>query len=813
MNDSADIRDAPVTTAVRLLIRGRVQGVGMRPAIARLAGRLSVNGFARNTPAGLEVHVEGSVAQLQQFCQQLPRSVPELADVHSIDKSVADVMEVTRFELPASEAEKQSEPAAGDPDHATMVLALVPPDLAVCQHCIDDLRTPENARHHYPFTSCTNCGPRYSIITAMPYERYQTSMQAFVMCSACRREYECPSDRRFHAQTIACPRCGPRIWLADRDGRQIAERTEAIDVAARLLARGKTLGLRGLGGYQLLTNARDQSAVARLRQRKGRRGKPLAVMVRDQKMAQSVAQCSPAELAALASPAGPVLIVKLLDDASLAPAVTQGLPSIGILLPTTPLHWLLLRRANCPLVCTSGNWEGEPLAYAHTDAASRLTHVADAWLEHDRPIERPIDDSVVRFMAGRPVTIRLARGVAPFPLDLQTNEPMVALGGHQKAALAISNGAQAVLGPHIGDLDSLPNRERFVEQLDALAALYNVQTLAQDGRLTARLVTDLHPDYYSNTLANAWAENRAKHIVGVQHHHAHIAAVMLEQGWLGRTVIGVALDGTGYGMDGTVWGGEFLVTDGDNVRRVGHLRPFPLAGGDIAAREPWRVATALVAAAVGPDAAAALTFRSGDALSLAPVLARPKLAPQCTSAGRLFDGIAALILGWEQSRYEGEAAVRLEAECERHLSAASCPSCDDVGRHTHRNRRTTSSIRGSGSAYRISIEDRQPAQLDWRPLVQNVLRDRAQGTATSCMAMRFHLALAQAIVQFCDRYPNLPVAIGGGVFQNRVLVELLAGHWTSVGREVAFPGQIPPNDGGLAAGQLAVATCRGNNRG
>ena len=457
--------------------------------------------------------------------------------------------------------------------------AQVPPDLVVCRRCMAELQSADDRRHEYAFTSCTDCGPRYSIIEQMPYERAQTSMGSFRLCDRCRAEYKAPSDRRFHAQTNACPDCGPQIWLRDSRGCLCARKEQAIRAAATAIRDGRIVAVRGLGGYQLVVDATLQEAVERLRQRKQRRGKPLAVMVPSLAEAMQLAQLDDAERQLLSEPAGPIVVVAARSGSELAPAVTSGLHTVGLMLPTTPLHWLLLDAVERPIVCTSANVEGDPLAYDKDSADGELGGVADCWLEHDRPIQRPIDDSVVRLMAGRSTAIRLARGYAPLPLDVRTEQPLIALGGHQKTSVALSNGAQAVLGPHIGDLDTVAARERFVGQIKQLSELYGI-----DG---PRLVCDQHPDYFTTQ----WAAEHAHDVVQVQHHHAHIVAGMLEHGWLDRQVLGVAFDGTGYGTDGNHLGRRVLADHGNRLSSgsdtCGPL-PCPAASALCASRGAWQ---------------------------------------------------------------------------------------------------------------------------------------------------------------------------------------------------------------------------------
>jgi hydrogenase maturation protein HypF len=742
--------------ALRLTLTGRVQGIGVRPAVARFAAELALDGSIRNTRRGVEVHVEGGADRVAQFENELAGRLPSAARVERVEREAAPPTACESFEILAS---------GGD----APVAARVPIDAVACAACLDEVASGDDRRHAYAFTSCTDCGPRYSILETLPYEREQTSMAPFAMCPQCRTEYASPADRRFHAQTNACPACGPRVTCRDARGRALATESEAIEAAAQAIREGRIVALRGLGGYQLIVDATSPEAVRRLRQRKQRHGKPLAVMVASLDRAEQLAVLDSQERQLLQGEAGPVVVARARAGSSLAAAVAPDMNTIGVMLPTTPLHAVLLRACRTPLVVTSGNREGEPLAYDARQAQESLSGIADLYLDHDRAIRRSVDDSVVRVMAGRAVTLRLARGLAPLPLQLSATEAICALGGHQKVALALSNGEQALLGPHLGDMDSLPARERFEKHYDDLHALYGVAP--------RELVTDAHPDYFTR----GWAEQQRLPRRSVQHHHAHVVAGMLEHGWLERTVLGVAFDGTGYGDDGTIWGGEMLLTTATGFRRAGRLRPFPLPGGEKAVREPWRVAVALVHEACGAESAAALTFGSGDAPALLPVLRSRRFSPLTSSAGRLFDGVAALALGIERCQYEGQAAVLLEAVCDE----------------------------TEPGSYRIDVREDGLIELDWRPLVQAVLRDRNAGLSPGAIAMRFHRGLALAIVALATRYAHLPVVLGGGVFQNRILVELLDRQFASMRQPLGLPGVVPPGDGGLAAGQLAVALACG----
>lgn len=741
--------------AVQITCNGRVQGVGLRPAVARWAHEMGLAGSICNTPSGVKLHVEGPAPLIRRFEEGLEAHLPVDAVLETRERQSIEFEGMSSFQIQES-------------DEVGPLRTAVPTDLAVCQACLEEIFDPADHRYHYPFNSCTNCGPRYSLIHAMPYERPQTGMAEYAMCDACAAEYESATDRRFHAQTIACPDCGPRVWGTDSQGNTVASGQTAIESAAQALARGQIVGLRGLGGYQLLVDARSDAAVQALRRVKHRPSKPLAVMVRSLVEAQRLAIVDDIEAGELSSAVAPIVLLRARQESGLSRELNSGLQTIGVMLPTTPLHALLLDQCRFPLVVTSANREGTPIPCQSKAIDAEIREGAEVWLEHDRPIQRPIDDSVVRVMAGRSVTVRLARGLAPLSLPVKCDEALIATGGQQKSAFALSNGQQAILGPHIGELDSVTACERYLGQLEALEQLYDVSP--------ASVVCDQHPDYFTTQ----WAEHENIPLEQVQHHHAHIAAGMLEHGWQERRVLGVALDGTGWGEDQTIWGGEFLLATTREYKRVGRLLPFALPGGEQAIREPWRIAVTLLTEAVGDQAVYQLETEHGQVAALLKIAESRRLSPLTSSAGRLFDGVASLILGCRHNGFEGQTAMLLEAAC-------------DVA---------------EPDAYDFPIQEGELRKLDWRPAVRQIWEDGLQGVEPGRMAMRFHRGLARGIARFCASYAEFPVVLGGGVFQNRYLVELVAAEIRQSDQELGLPGRIPPNDGGLAAGQLAIALAR-----
>lgn len=739
--------------AARVLLAGNVQGVGYRPALARLAEACRVRGWVRNSAAGVEVHVEGARESLDRFVESCEAVCPEKGSVTGKQvKSVATVR-AEAFEIVSASADD-------------LAATPVPRDIVVCDACMEEVADSSDRRHGYQLTSCSSCGPRYSMVERMPYERESTAMARFPPCPNCLAEYQSPNDRRFHAQSIACPDCGPLV--------------SGISDALDCLADGKILAILGVGGYQLLVDARNAEAIARLRERKGRMSKPMAVMVADCQSAERIAEVGPAERQLLTSPQGPIVVLRQWPGA-LPDSLAPNLHSIGLMLPTTALH-VWLARACGPLVVTSGNVEGQPLAYDPDEAKHALASVADHIIDHDRPILRPIDDSVTRVIAGRCATVRLARGFAPLPINV-TADPLalsrlphiLALGGHQKAAIALSNGRQAILGQHIGDLDSLDSRERFVRHVLNMLELY--------GARPAVVVHDGHPDYFTSQWAEDYCRRTGARRMTVQHHHAHIAAGLVEHGWLERQVLGVAWDGTGLGSDGTLWGGEFLWANATEFQRTACLRPLALPGGEAAIRQPWRIAAAMLHELGKSDASAMHRFPGQSQIER--IANHRQLSPLSTSIGRLFDAVAALVLPESGVRlgaigYEGHFAAMLEDLC--HVEAEGAYPFPVIAR-----------------------EDQSPLmpQLDWRPLLVGVLRDLDLQVPRGDIAMRFHRSLASGIAQISSLHPELPVVLSGGVFQNKMLVELVNEKMS--GREFAFPATIPASDGGLAAGQLAVA--------
>ncbi len=748
----------PSVVARRIEVRGVVQGVGFRPYVWRLANRHGVTGWVRNRGGVVEILAEGTQERLDAFCRALAGDPPPLARVEEVRWSETRPGGFATFEVDESQEEEAGE-------------RLISPDVATCQACLRELFDPADRRYRYPFINCTDCGPRFTIIESLPYDRERTSMRVFPMCPDCEREYRDPSDRRFHAEPVACPACGPSLRLVDRRGRAIAG--DPIERAAALLLEGRIVALKGLGGFHLACLAEDEAVVAELRRRKRRPHKPFAVMVPDLEAARERFELSPAEERLLASPQAPIVLVR--DRGTLAPSVAPGHRRQGAMLPATPLHHLLLREVGRPLVMTSGNVSDEPICIEDEDALRRLSGIADAFVLHDRAIVARYDDPVTRVWRSEPVVLRRARGYAPSPLVLPVPAPPVlGVGAELHGAFCLASGTHAFLSQHVGDLDSEEAMRAYEEALERYRALFGIQPEA--------VAHDLHPDF----LTTRYAEETGLPRVPVQHHHAHVAATMAEHRLQGE-VIGVAFDGFGLGEDETAWGGEFLVCDAARAERVGHLRQVRQPGGDAAVRHPWRMAVAHAQdAGVLPAALGLLGERPTEELETVLAQVRGELpSPRSYSGGRLFDAVAALAGVCEEATYEGQPAILLEQAA---LSSAT-----------------------REYAFELSTVDGRLV-LDTRPIVAGVVKDLVRGRAPGEVAGRFHRTLAAAILEMCrairggtglDR-----VVLGGGVFQNDLLLSDVVTRLETCGFQVYVPRRVPVGDGGIALGQVLVASAR-----
>ena len=742
---------------------GTVQGVGFRPFVFRLAESCGLAGWVRNDGGGVTIEVEGAHGALLGFLERLVRERPPAAFLHAVDP---------RFLPPAGHRDFRILPSAAGEAAGTWVL----PDLALCADCRRELRDPADRRHRYPFLNCTNCGPRYTILEGLPYDRPRTAMKSFRMCAACAAEYEAPGDRRFHAQPVACADCGPRLSLLDTGGAVLALGDAAAAGAVERLGAGRILAVKGLGGYHLMVDARDERAVAELRQRKRRSHKPFAVMYRDLQALSAHVRVPAFAAALLESPQSPVLILPRAPRGreEIAPSVAPGSPYLGVLLAYTPLHQLLLDALARPVVATSGNFSDEPIHFREAVARTALAPLCDGFLEHDRPILRPVDDSVLQVLErprARPQMLRRARGYAPLPvLAPRPLPPILALGGQMNATLALSRGREVIVSQHLGDLETHEARRAYRRTLDDLLALYGVRPVL--------VAHDLHPDYFTTALAGELGLPR----LAVQHHHAHLAACMLENR-LEPEVLGLTWDGTGLGPDRTVWGGEFLLGGPVSFRRVGSLVPFRLPGGERAVEEPWRTALALLWESFGemrPRGLPLERLEPGAPLERVTGLIRDGIhAPWTTSVGRLFDGVSALLGLCTRNTHQAQAAQQLEWAAWSH-GAHAAPLPMPV------------------------IED-DVLRLDWRETVRALVQALRAGADAPRLAAGFHHALVRGALEIAGRVGVAPVALAGGVFCNRYLTEALLEGFDRARVPAHVHGQLPPTDGSLAAGQLWIA--------
>ncbi len=742
----------------RLFVRGIVQGVGFRPFLFNLAGRHALTGFVSNQSDGVAVEIQGEPQAIDTFVDLIRSAPPPLAVIHEISMEEMAASEETAFRI----IESFSQADTSTP---------ISPDIATCDDCLRELFDPGDRRFSYPFINCTNCGPRFTIIRDIPYDRPNTSMAEFVMCPACAAEYHSPANRRFHAQPNACAVCGPRIWF-ERNGDRLWEEA-ALRAAMAALAQGEIVAIKGIGGFHLAVDAMNESAVARLRDRKGRRDKPFALMARDLESVSQHAVLGDEQRALLLSPQRPIVLVPKRAGSSLAVSVAPGNPLIGFMLPYTPLHHLLL--ADRPFVMTSGNLSEEPIVWRNEDARLRLAKIADAFLFHNRDIHVPCDDSVVAVTAAGALPIRRSRGYSPIPVRLSVQRPAtLAVGAELKACFCLTRGAYAYLSQHIGDMENLETLEAFERALEHFQALFRVQP--------ERVVCDAHPGYLSSGWARAYAQKNDLPAIAVQHHHAHAATLMAEHGLAeDAAILAFAFDGTGYGTDGGIWGGEVLKARYDGFERGAHLKYVPLPGGDSAIRHPVRVALAhLWAAGIDwtPDLACVNACTPVELRILRRQLETGSHAVPSSSMGRLFDAVAAFLGLRDTVTYEGQAAIELEALCSQTKVEAPYPVT--FGR----------------------------SEFDVAPMWSALIADARVGDAPAVMAARFHLTVAEIILHYSraarEESGLETIGLTGGVFQNVYLLSLATQLLTNAGFRVLTHCVVPPNDGGIALGQAAI---------
>ncbi len=747
---------------LRIFVRGAVQGVGFRPFIFRLARDLDLKGWVSNSPQGVTIEVEGLPEPLRSFILRIENEKPPMASIHSMESAYFDALGFAEFAIRKSETNGQK-------------TAIVLPDIATCPDCLAEVLDPRNRRYLYPFTNCTNCGPRYSIIDSLPYDRPNTTMRGFTMCPECRVEYDNPLDRRFHAQPNACPACGPKLELWDPNGAAIAAENEALLAAAGAIRDGRIVAVKGLGGFHLMVDARNEAAVRLLRKRKHREEKPLALMFPSLDLIEHACEVSDLERRALTSPERPIVILKTrgLHD-TVAGNVAPDNPYLGCMLPYTPLHHLLMRELGSAVVATSGNLSDEPICIDEREALTRLHGIADLFLVHDRPIVRHVDDSIVRIVAGRETVVRRARGFAPLPIQIRGNDSSIlAVGAHLKNTIAASADGQAFISQHIGDLETQQALRAFTNVIGSLEGLYDISPTV--------VACDEHPDYLSTRFARDTGLQR----VPVQHHFAHILSCMAENE-LDAPVLGVAWDGTGYGEDGTIWGGEFLRVSDTGFDRVANFRTFPLPGGEKAIREPRRSGLGVIYEDIGEvvfdlaDMDPVRSFEAAELTLIRSMLAKEINSPVTSSVGRLFDAVASIIGLRQAVRFEGQAAMELE------FAMGSL--------HTDER-----------YEFDLQVNEDGPAIVDWGSAISDIIADVQFGVCRALIAARFHNMLVETIIRVARLSGEGSVALSGGCFQNKYLLERSVQRLREEGFRPFWHQRVPTNDGGISLGQTLAA--------
>lgn len=771
---------------ISVRVRGLVQGVGFRPAVWRMARDCGIAGEVWNDAQGVMIQAWGMPAVLDEFVHRLRDNPPPLARIDTVECApLSDAQSHSSFDIVAS--------------RTGVAQTGVVPDAASCELCMAETSSPSDRRHRYPFTNCTHCGPRFSIVSAIPYDRANTSMRRFALCRDCIAEYEDSADRRFHAQPLACPVCGPAMWLEPLGDGLSPATADAAETAARLLLDGAIIAVKGIGGFHLACDACNAAVVGRLRTRKHRYDKPFALMARDLDIMRRYCAVTPQDERLLGSPAAPIVVLPAEGCERVAEAVAPGQRTLGFMLPYTPLHHLLLERIERPIVLTSGNLSDEPQCIANDEARRKLAGIADYGLFHDRDIVNRIDDSVTRVMGGEVRVLRRARGYAPAPIALPegfaASPPVVAMGGELKNTFCLIKNGQAVLSQHLGDLEDAATFAEYRRSLALYCKLFD--------HAPHILAIDRHPQYLSTQLGQEWAVRDGLALEEVQHHHAHIASCMAEHCVPLDTppVLGIALDGLGYGVDGDLWGGEFLIADYGGFTRLGRFKPVAMPGGAQAAREPWRNTFAHLDSAFGwerclsdhSDLDVVRFLGTRPVPALRAMIHNNINSPPASSCGRLFDAVAAALgICRERTSHEGQAAIELEACVDERalVGEAAYPFAIDLAP--------------------CDLPSSMPATLDSRPMWEALLRDLAEGTPAPIMAARFHRGLADAVVEMAVRLAHgiETAVLSGGAFQNRILLELVMEGLRTRGFRVLAPRQVPANDGGLSLGQGVIATAR-----
>jgi hydrogenase maturation protein HypF len=769
MRPASKLKEKEKPERLRVMVRGGVQGVGFRPFVYRLALALNLKGWVNNSSQGVFIEVEGAKEKLNSFLTRLADEKPPRSFIQSLESSFLDTVGFSDFQIRKS-------------DDGGAKTAIVLPDIATCSDCLSEIFGPANRRYLYPFTNCTNCGPRFSIIESLPYDRPHTTMKIFEMCEKCRFEYENPLDRRFHAQPNACPLCGPHLQLWNEAGEIFAFHHLALTAAAETIQSGLIVAVKGLGGFHLMADARNDSAVKTLRRRKHREAKPFALMFPSLESIEKVCEVSEIERRLLTSPETPIVLLKRKkNQTGISEFVAPGNPFLGAMLPYTPLHHLLVRQLNFPIVATSGNLSDEPICIDEREAIARLKGIADLFLIHDRPIERHVDDSIVREVAGRASIMRRARGYAPLPVLLhEETAPTLAVGAHLKNSIAASVGRQIFVSQHIGDLETQPAFRAFENVIESFQKLYEINP--------EMIACDAHPDY----LSTHFARDSNLPLLTVQHHYAHVLSCMAEND-LEAPVLGVAWDGTGYGTDGTIWGGEFLRVTENDFERSAHFRNFKLPGGDKAAKEPRRAALGVLYEIFGEKVFEMNEFETLQSFSNSELSVMQKMlagnlnAPATSSAGRLFDAVASIIGLRQTICFEGQAAMELEFLIDNF--------------ETNKN-------------YNFEIKNFETGAsiVDWETTIKEIIADRKANTPFKEIAAKLHNTLVEMIVTVALVKGEKSIALSGGCFQNKYLLERAVRRLGEENFNVYWHQRVPTGDGGIALGQTLAAARKYKNK-
>lgn len=761
-----------------IIVSGTVQGVGFRPFVHSLAKSHRLTGFVRNSDGAVEIEVQGSASSIAPFLQDLRQLAPPLSEIHSIETSELEAKPETEFSIVASNIEAATS-------------RFVTPDSGTCNQCLTELFDKGNRRYRYPFINCTNCGPRFTIIESLPYDRSCTTMRKFKMCSLCQEEYDDPSSRRFHAQPNACDRCGPSLTLVS--GTAMYTKEDALRRAIALLAAGKIVATKGLGGFHLLCSAENIQAIRELRRRKRRTSKPFALMMVNLEMIRAYCRLTGSEETALTASSRPIVLLKRNAQCSLPADIAPGTDVLGVMLPYTPLHHLIASDFNKPFIATSGNFRDEPIAIDNEEAHQDLAELADAWLQHDREIRTRFDDSIVHLIGEQQFLLRRARGLAPQPLKLpfKTNLNALGVGGHLKNTFCLVRNDLAYMSQHIGDLESIEAVQHFEHTLSSYITMFNAEPQI--------IAHDLHADYQSTQIAKTLAAQKNVPLFQVQHHHAHLAACLVEHGLMGKT-IGVVFDGLGEGSDGTLWGGEFMMADLRDFQRLAHFKPVKMPGGAQAIRQPWRmvIGYALSENVAEPSGFASFVSKLESLYGKSKVnqIRRQLLtglnSPSTSSSGRLFDACSALLGICLESDYEAQAAIELEVKANQHFQTKSLEDFQDF--------------------YPFAISDVVPYVIETRAVLESAYQDVCAGLSVAAIAAKFHRTVAQIVLSVLRRIRESSslndVCLTGGVFQNRLLLQMCCLLLTRDGFKVHFPQKLPANDGGLSLGQAVVALAK-----